>query len=154
MTDTRTSAHSRSAAEDRYRKRFSFARSPPRGRPSNLWLQLEHLPDWKKELEKLGVTVAHSNFTDDFGFRSYRVVAAKGIFDAERYGSVDARLRKWSQGLIEDQTFQQMTDEFADLIVPKVCEREGRKISRVATRLSMSPKKVRRILTRLGLRGE
>jgi len=71
-----------------------------------------------------------------------------------RRGSVDARLRKWSQGLIDDQTFQQMTDEFADLIVPKVWEREGRKVSRVATRLSISPKKVRRILTRLGLRGD
>jgi hypothetical protein len=56
--------------------------------------------------------------------------------------------------LIEDQTFQQMTDEFADLIVPKVWEREGRKVSRVATRLSMSPKKVRRILSRLGLKGD
>jgi tetratricopeptide (TPR) repeat protein len=71
-----------------------------------------------------------------------------------RRGSVDARLRKWSQGLIEDKTFQQMTDEFADLIVPKVWEREGRKVSRVATKLSISPKKVRRILTRLGLRGD
>jgi tetratricopeptide (TPR) repeat protein len=71
-----------------------------------------------------------------------------------RRGSVDARLRKWSQGLIEDKTFQQITDEFADLIVPKVWEREGRKVSRVANRLSISPKKVRRILKRLGLRGE
>jgi broad specificity phosphatase PhoE len=71
-----------------------------------------------------------------------------------RRGSVDARLRKWSQGLIEGQTFQQMTNEFADLIVPKVWEREGRKVSRVATKLSISPKKVRRILTRLGLKGD
>jgi tetratricopeptide (TPR) repeat protein len=71
-----------------------------------------------------------------------------------RRGSVDARLRKWSQGLIDGQTFQQMTDEFENLIVPKVWEREGRKVSRVATKLSISPKKVRRILTRLGLKGE
>jgi tetratricopeptide (TPR) repeat protein len=80
----------------------------------------------------------------------YQVLKTKLL----RRGSVDARLRKWSQGLIEDQTFQQMTDEFADLIVPKVWEREGRKVSRVATRLSMSPKKVRRILSRLGLKGD
>jgi tetratricopeptide (TPR) repeat protein len=80
----------------------------------------------------------------------YQVLKAKLL----RRGSVDARLRKWSQGLIEDKTFQQMTDEFADLIVPKVWEREGRKVSRVATKLSISPKKVRRILTRLGLKGE
>jgi hypothetical protein len=38
------------------------------------------------------------------------------------------------------------------LIVPKVWEREGRKVSRVATRLSMSPKKVRRILNKVGRR--
>jgi tetratricopeptide (TPR) repeat protein len=80
----------------------------------------------------------------------YQTLKAKLL----RRGSVDARLRKWSQGLIEDQTFQQMTDEFADLIVPKVWEREGRKVSRVATKLSISPKKVRRILTRLGLKGD
>ena len=71
-----------------------------------------------------------------------------------RRGSIDATLRKWSQGLIDGKSFQQMTEEFADLIVPKVWEREGRKVSRVATRLSISPKKVRRILTRLGLKGE
>jgi len=35
------------------------------------------------------------------------------------------------------------------LIIPKVWELEGRKISRVATRLSMSPKKIRRILGRV-----
>jgi tetratricopeptide (TPR) repeat protein len=80
----------------------------------------------------------------------YQTLKAKLL----RRGSVDARLRKWSQGLIEDQTFQQMTDEFADLIVPKVWEREGRKVSRVAAKLSISPKKVRRILTRLGLKGD
>jgi hypothetical protein len=33
-----------------------------------------------------------------------------------------------------------------------VWEREGRKVSRVATRLSISPKKVRRILARVGRR--
>jgi DNA-binding NtrC family response regulator len=45
-----------------------------------------------------------------------------------------------------------MTEEFAELIIPKVWEREGRKISRVAARLSISPKKVRRILSRVGRR--
>jgi tetratricopeptide (TPR) repeat protein len=69
-----------------------------------------------------------------------------------RSGSVNPILRAWSQGSVGDKTFQQITDEFAELIVPKVWEREGRKISRVATRLSMSPKKVRRILSRIGKR--
>lgn len=69
-----------------------------------------------------------------------------------RAGSVNPTLRAWSQGSVGDKTFQQMTEEFAELIIPKVWEREGRKISRVATRLSISPKKVRRILSRAGRR--
>ena len=68
-----------------------------------------------------------------------------------RSGNIDATLRAWSQGAIGDKTFQQMTEEFAEMIIPKVWEREGRKVSRVATRLSVSPKKVRRILKQAGL---
>lgn len=68
-----------------------------------------------------------------------------------RIGGVDATLRAWSQGVVGDKSFQEISEEFAALIIPKVWEREGRKISRVATRLSISPKKVRRILNRLGL---
>jgi len=69
-----------------------------------------------------------------------------------RGGRVNPMLRAWSQGSVGDKTFQQITEQFADLIVPKVWEREGRKVSRVASRLSMSPKKVRRILSRVGRR--
>jgi tetratricopeptide (TPR) repeat protein len=69
-----------------------------------------------------------------------------------RAGSVNPTLRAWSQGSVGDKSFQQITEEFAELIIPKVWEREGRKISRVATRLSISPKKVRRILGRVGRR--
>jgi len=69
-----------------------------------------------------------------------------------RAGSVNPTLRAWSQGSVGEKTFQQITEEFAELIIPKVWEREGRKISRVATRLSISPKKVRRILGRVGRR--
>jgi hypothetical protein len=53
---------------------------------------------------------------------------------------------------LADKTFQQISEEFAELVVPRVWEREGRNISRVATRLSISPKKVRRILTHVGRR--
>lgn len=67
-----------------------------------------------------------------------------------RAGSVNPILRAWPQGSVGDKTFQQITEESAELIVPKVWEREGRKISPVATRLSISPKKVRRILNRVG----
>jgi tetratricopeptide (TPR) repeat protein len=69
-----------------------------------------------------------------------------------RKGTVDPKLRAWSQGSVGDKTFQEITEEFAELIIPKVWEREDRKISRVAARLSVSPKKVRRILTRVGRR--
>ncbi len=65
-------------------------------------------------------------------------------------GSVNPTLRAWSQGSLGDKTFQQITEEFAELVIPKVWEREGHKISRVAARLSISPKKVRRILARAG----
>jgi tetratricopeptide (TPR) repeat protein len=63
---------------------------------------------------------------------------------------VDPLLRAWSAGVVEDKSFQQMTEEFARIVIPKVWEREGRKVSRVAEKLSMSPKKVRRILKLAG----
>jgi hypothetical protein len=65
---------------------------------------------------------------------------------------VNPTLRAWSQGSVGDKTFRQISEEFAELIIPKVWEREGRKVSRVAARLSVSPKKVRRILSRAGRR--
>lgn len=71
-----------------------------------------------------------------------------------RSGNVDATLRAWSQGLLGDKTFQQVTEEFAELIIPKVWEREGKKVSRVAAKLSISPKKVRRILSKTGRRAK
>jgi tetratricopeptide (TPR) repeat protein len=64
---------------------------------------------------------------------------------------VDPLLRAWSSGVVEDKSFQQMTEEFARIVIPKVWEREGRKVSRVAEKLSISPKKVRRILQLAGL---
>ena len=70
-----------------------------------------------------------------------------------RRGPVETVLREWSQGLVGDKTFQQITEDFAHIIIPKVWEREERKVSRVAARLSISPKKVRRILRAAGLLG-
>jgi tetratricopeptide (TPR) repeat protein len=64
---------------------------------------------------------------------------------------VDPLLRAWSAGVVEDRSFQQMTEEFARIVIPKVWEREGRKVSRVAEKLSISPKKVRRILQLAGV---
>jgi tetratricopeptide (TPR) repeat protein len=65
--------------------------------------------------------------------------------------SVNDKLRAWSHGDVGSRTFQQLEEEFAEIIIPKVWEREERKISRVATKLSISPKKVRRALSRAGL---
>jgi len=68
-------------------------------------------------------------------------------------GNPDARLQAWSQGVVGERSFQQLTEDFADLVIPKVWEHEGRKVARVARRLAISPKKVRRVLARLGLHG-
>ncbi|MGI8771881.1 MAG: tetratricopeptide repeat protein [Acidobacteriaceae bacterium] len=64
---------------------------------------------------------------------------------------IDETLRAWSQGIVGHKTFQQMTEEFAEVVIPQVWLREGRKVSRVAERLSISPKKVRRILRSVGV---
>ena len=69
-----------------------------------------------------------------------------------RKGTVDPVLKAWSQGAVGDKSFRQISDEFAEIVISRVWEREGRKVSRVATRLSISPKKVRRILARIGRR--
>ena len=58
----------------------------------------------------------------------------------------DAALRNWAQGASDNKTLRQLTDEFDKMVILQVWERESHKISRVANRLSISPKKVRRIL--------
>jgi len=65
-------------------------------------------------------------------------------------GNIDPLLRSWSQGITGDKSFQELAEQFAELVIPKVWEKEGRKVARVATRLSVSPKKVRRILIHAG----
>ena len=69
-----------------------------------------------------------------------------------RKGSIDPALKAWSQGAVGGKTFRQISEEFAEIVIARVWEREGRKVSRVAARLSISPKKVRRILARVGRR--
>jgi hypothetical protein len=70
-----------------------------------------------------------------------RIVQAAGINDT---------LRAWSEGMLGDKAFQQIAEEFAEIVIPKVWIREGKKIARVAERLSISPKKVRRVLRNAG----
>ena len=84
----------------------------------------------------------NDHLLDDLADLKTRIMRASGINDT---------LRGWSEGMIGGKTFQQVTEEFAEMVIPKVWQREGRKISRVADCLSISPKKVRRILRRAGL---
>ena len=67
-------------------------------------------------------------------------------------GSIDPQLRAWSQGITGDKTFQELAEEFAEVVIPRVWEKEEKKVQRVAQRLKISPKKVRRILARAGKR--
>ncbi len=81
---------------------------------------------------------------DDLDHLSKQLAALKSrILEAT---GIDEMLRSWSEGIVGDKSFQQVSNEFAELVIPKVWEREGRKISRVAEVLSISPKKVRRVL--------
>jgi tetratricopeptide (TPR) repeat protein len=68
-----------------------------------------------------------------------------------RETELDPNLRAWSQGVVDGKSLQTVVEEFEAFLVAKVWERESRKVSRVAQRLSVSPKKVRRLLRRLGL---
>ncbi len=78
---------------------------------------------------------------DDLAALKSQIIQASGINDT---------LRVWSEGLLGNKTFQQVTEEFAEIVIPKVWMREGKKVARVAECLSISPKKVRRILRNAG----
>lgn len=81
------------------------------------------------------------HLVEDLASLKSRIVRASGINDV---------LRSWSEGLVGNKTFQQVVEEFAEIVIPKVWIRQDRKISRVAASLSISPKKVRRILRNSG----
>lgn len=83
----------------------------------------------------------NDHLVDDLAALKSHIMQASGINDT---------LRGWSEGLVGEKTFQQITEEFAEIVIPKVWLREDKKISRVAECLSVSPKKVRRILRSTG----
>ena len=118
-----------------------------------IWQGLTHCnrffddPDTARRCYDQVISLSKSDHADS-AWEDLQTLKAKVL----RGGSVDPTLRAWSQGSVGDKTFQQISEEFAELIIPKVWEREGRKVSRVAARLSVSPKKVRRILNRVGRR--
>ena len=82
------------------------------------------------------------HLSKELGQLKTRILRATGIHDM---------LRAWSEGIVHEKTFQQVTEEFAEIVIPKVWLREDRKISRVAKKLCISPKKVRRVLRNANL---
>jgi tetratricopeptide (TPR) repeat protein len=66
-------------------------------------------------------------------------------------GVEEPNLRAWSQGAVGNKSLQEVVAEFEELVIRKVWEHEGRKVARVAQRLAVSPKKVRRVLRHLGM---
>jgi tetratricopeptide (TPR) repeat protein len=69
-------------------------------------------------------------------------------------GIEDPNLRAWSQGEVGNKSLRAVVADFEELLIHRVWEREGRKVSRVAQRLAVSPKKVRRVLRHLGVINE
>lgn len=65
---------------------------------------------------------------------------------------VEDTLRRWSEGQIGSKTFQQVQEEFAEIVIPRVWENLGKNTSRVSAQLSISPKKVRRLLRKASTR--
>jgi len=105
-------------------------------------------PEAARESYDLARASCGANQPDNNMWQDLQTLGAKIL----RKGSVHPALKAWSQGAVGEKTFRQISDEFAEIVIARVWEREGRKVSRVATRLSISPKKVRRILARVGRR--
>lgn len=104
--------------------------------------------DWEMAKQRAGEAAGllepadSDSLLHDLASLKNRIMHASGINDA---------LRSWSEGMIGNKTFQQISEEFAELVIPKVWLREGMIVSRVAQRLSISPKKVRRVLRNSGI---
>jgi tetratricopeptide (TPR) repeat protein len=105
-------------------------------------------PEAARESYDLARASCGTNQPDNNVWQDLQTLSAKIL----RKGNVHPALKAWSQGAVGEKTFRQISDEFAEIVIARVWEREGRKVSRVATRLSISPKKVRRILARVGRR--
>src|SRR5271166_2791121 len=105
-------------------------------------------PEAARESYDLARASCGTNQPDNNMWQDLQLLGAKIL----RKGSVHPALKAWSQGAVGEKTFRQISEEFAEIVIVRVWEREGRKVSRVASRLSISPKKVRRILARVGRR--
>jgi tetratricopeptide (TPR) repeat protein len=117
----------------------------------------------------LGETAAN-NFFHDYELAQRCVDAASGLLEPQdadyavdelntlkarllKVVGIEDTLRAWSQGIITGKSFQEVTEQFAQLVIPRVWLREECKISRVAKKLAMSPQKVRRLVKRSSVSG-
>jgi hypothetical protein len=64
--------------------------------------------------------------------------------------TIDERLRRWSIGELGEESFQKVGEAFAEIVIPKVWLKYGKSVARVSEALSISPKKVRRVLRSVG----
>ena len=85
--------------------------------------------------------------SQDYVWRDLQIIKRR----LARSGKIDLLLRQWSKGITGEKSFQQISEEFAAVLIPRVWRQEGCRISRVVERLSISPKKVRRTLRKAGL---
>jgi tetratricopeptide (TPR) repeat protein len=103
----------------------------------------DYFQDWEvaKEFAAKGAALLGKDDRDhlykELGDLKAKILGSTGI---------DQTLRLWSAGQLGNKTFQQIQEEFAELVIPKVWLNVGRNVSLVSQKLSISPKKVRRIL--------
>jgi hypothetical protein len=58
---------------------------------------------------------------------------------------LDTTLQAWSQGVVGERSFQQLTEDFADVMIPRSGTTRAAKWRGWRRALSISPKKVRRV---------
>lgn len=104
----------------------------------------EFFQDWEtaKEYAAEAATLLGKDDRDHL-FKELNALKAKIL----RSTGIDQTLRLWSDGQFGNKTFQQIQEEFAELVIPKIWINQGRNVARVAQKLHVSPKKVRRILS-------
>jgi tetratricopeptide (TPR) repeat protein len=103
----------------------------------------EYLRDWEVAKDYAGKATALLSSDDrDHLLKTLADLKSK-LLDVTK---IEETLRLWSDGQLGDRTFQQVQEEFAELVIPKVWQRSGKNVTAVSKMLSISPKKVRRIL--------
>ncbi len=103
----------------------------------------EYFGEWDTAREYAAKAAALlSNDDRDHMYKQLRALKAR-LAAATR---IDDMLRLWSAGETGDKSFQQIQEEFAELVIPKIWLRSGKNITSVAKALSISPKKIRRVL--------